>query len=87
MTAAIETLEAVARGANPLKGFPIRQRPDSQTIVRVYPHSLKERLLLHGFFTQCGVHHRAQHRCVVNENVDKLVDRLHDAAGRAFRRR
>jgi aldehyde dehydrogenase (NAD(P)+) len=52
MTAAIETLEAVARGANPLKGFPIRQRPDGQTIVRVYPHSLKERLLLHGFFTE-----------------------------------
>jgi aldehyde dehydrogenase (NAD(P)+) len=49
MTAAIETLEAVARGGNPLEGCPIRQRPDGQTIVRVYPQSVKERLLLHGF--------------------------------------
>lgn len=52
MTAAIETLDAVARGENPLKGFPIRRRPDGQTIVRVYPHDLTERLLLHGFSTE-----------------------------------
>lgn len=52
IAAAIETLDAVARGANPLKGFPIRQRPDGQTIVRVYPHDVKERLLLHGFSTE-----------------------------------
>ncbi|HSS23666.1 MAG TPA: aldehyde dehydrogenase family protein [Mycobacterium sp.] len=49
MTAAIETLAAVAAGDNPLKGCPIRQRRDGQTIVRVYPHDLTERLLLHGF--------------------------------------
>ena len=49
MAAAIQTLDAVACGDDPLKGFPIRQRPDGQTIVRVYPHGLKERLLLHGF--------------------------------------
>lgn len=49
IAAALETLDAVAAGRNPLEGFPIRQRPDGQTIVRVYPHGLKERLLLHGF--------------------------------------
>jgi len=52
MAAATETLDAVACGDNPLKGFPIRQRPDGQTIVCVYPHDLKERLLLHGFSTE-----------------------------------
>src|SRR5271166_4792983 len=52
MTAALETLTAVARGGDPLNGFPIRRRPDGQTIVRVYPHDLTERLLLHGFTTE-----------------------------------
>jgi hypothetical protein len=52
MTAAIETLEAVSRDADPLTGLPIRHRRDGQTIVRVYPHSLRERLLLHRFGTE-----------------------------------
>jgi aldehyde dehydrogenase (NAD(P)+) len=52
MTAVIETLEAVARDADSLTGFTIRQRRDGQTIVRGDPHSLKERLMLHGFSTE-----------------------------------
>lgn len=48
IAAVSETLEALAAGADPLAGFPVRQRADGQTVVRVFPHDIPERLLLNG---------------------------------------
>ena len=49
IAAARDTLRAVAAGRSPLEGFDVWERPDGQAVVRVYPHGLKERLLLHGY--------------------------------------
>ncbi|MEP6464372.1 MAG: hypothetical protein ABJC62_13375 [Frankiaceae bacterium] len=49
IAAVTETLQAVAAGADPLAGYPVRTRSDGQVVVPVYPHGLVERLLLHGF--------------------------------------
>ena len=49
IVAVTETLRAVAAGNDPLEGFPVHERADGQTVVEVYPHDVKERLLLHGF--------------------------------------
>ena len=42
------TLTALNEDQNPLHGFPIRQRPNGQSVVRVYPNGIREALLLHG---------------------------------------
>ena len=47
-----QTLEALAAGSDPLHGLPVRRRADGQTILRVSPHDIKERLLLHGFSSE-----------------------------------
>ena len=44
-----ETLTALSKGVSPLDGFVVRQRPDGQTVVDVYPHNLQEKLLLNGY--------------------------------------
>jgi aldehyde dehydrogenase (NAD(P)+) len=44
-----ETLRAVAAGRSPLEGFDVWERPGGQVAVRVYPHGVKEQLLLHGY--------------------------------------
>lgn len=49
MAAVTPTLEALAAGRDPLRGLPVRERGDGQTIVRVAPYDFKEHLLLHGF--------------------------------------
>lgn len=46
---AMEVLEEISRsGAPRLGGGAVRQRPDGQVIVRVFPHSIYDRLLLNG---------------------------------------
>ena len=49
IAAARDTLRAVAAGRSPLDGFEVWERPDGQAVVRVFPHGLKEQLLLHGY--------------------------------------
>jgi aldehyde dehydrogenase (NAD(P)+) len=44
MTKSLERLAA----ADPLAGFRVWERPGGQVVVRVFPHGLEERLLLHG---------------------------------------
>lgn len=44
-----QTLRALADGRDPLAGCRLSRRADGQTVVRVYPHDLAERLLLHGY--------------------------------------
>lgn len=52
LDAVTQTLKAIDGGRDPLRGLPIRQRADGQTIIRVAPHDLAERLLLHGFSSE-----------------------------------
>ena len=49
IAAARDTLRAVAAGRSPLDGFDVWERPDGRAVVRVFPHGLKEQLLLHGY--------------------------------------
>lgn len=42
------TLAVLDVGGDPIDGFPIAQRADGQTVVRVYPHGAREALLLNG---------------------------------------
>lgn len=46
------TLAAVQRGEDPLRGFDVTERADEQAVVHVFPHGVKEALLLHGTTAQ-----------------------------------
>ncbi len=46
------TLTAIATGADPLQGLPVRTLPNGQTVVQVAPYDAKEKLLLHGFSSE-----------------------------------
>ena len=46
---AIETLEALRTGRDPLAGLPVATREDGQVVLRVMPGSLYDRLLLSGY--------------------------------------
>jgi aldehyde dehydrogenase (NAD(P)+) len=46
---AIETLEALRTGGDPLAGLPVHTRSDGQVVLRVMPGSIYDRLLLSGY--------------------------------------
>lgn len=46
---AMETLEALRTGKDPLAGLPVSTRPDGQVVLRVMPGSIYDRLLLSGY--------------------------------------
>ncbi|RIJ71089.1 aldehyde dehydrogenase family protein [Nakamurella silvestris] len=44
-----ETLLALVSGKDPLDGFRVTDGPESRTVVRVFPHTVADHLLLNGF--------------------------------------